>query len=315
VNSQGPSAFHHEALFYGGEDEFLAAALAFIEEGMDASEPVLVAMCGSKLRLLESRLEGGGELVRFTDMSEIGRNPACLIPVWREFVDNQAVGGRSVRGIGEPLWPEPSAEELVECEHHESLVNVAFDDAPPWRLLCSYDTEELEAPVIEAARRNHPFILDHGRIRPSDEYQAPEDGPGPFEGPLPDPPPGAETLDFARDDLNEVRSLTYKVARGAGLDPERTASAVLAVSEVATNSVRHAGGRGELRSWDDNGEILFEVRDEGRIERPLVGRERPELSAFDGRGLWVVNQLCDLVQIRTTADGNVIRLHLRIEQP
>ncbi|MGH2963159.1 MAG: anti-sigma factor RsbA family regulatory protein [Solirubrobacterales bacterium] len=313
MNSDGAAAFHHEALFYGGEDEFLAGALPFIEEGLAAGEPVLVAVGGAKIRLLESRLDGATDRVRFTDMAEIGRNPACLIPVWREFVDNQALGGRPVRGIGEPVWAERSPAELVECEHHESLVNVAFSDAPAWRLLCSYDTEELEASVIDAARRSHPFILDRGRVRRSDAYLAPEEGAGPFEGRLPARPREAEGLDFARNDLNDVRSHTYRIARRAGLDPERTANAVLAVSEVATNSVRHAGGHGELRSWTDDGALLFEVRDEGRIDTPLVGRERPELSELDGRGLWVVNQLCDLVQIRSSSAGNVIRLHTRLE--
>jgi hypothetical protein len=31
-----------------------------------------------------------------------------------------------------------------------------------------------------------------------------------------------------------------------------------------------------------------------------------------GRGLWVVNQVCDLVQIRSSNAGNVVRLHMRL---
>lgn len=311
--SDESAAFSHEALFYGGEEQFLAEALPFIEEGLAAGELILVAVGGAKIRLLESRLGGRRDGVRFADMTEIGRNPACLLGVWREFVDNQAVAGRPVRGIGEPVWAERSPAELVECERHESLLNVAFSDAPAWRLLCPYDTEELEPSVIETARRNHPFILDGGRVRRSEAYLDPDEARGPFDGPLPDPPGKADRITFVRDDLSEVRSFTYGHAKDAGLDRERTANLVLAVSEVATNSVRHADGHGDLLVWGESGALLCEVRDEGRIDSPLVGRERPAPSELDGRGLWVVNQLCDLVQIRSSAEGNVIRLHMSLD--
>ena len=41
---------------------------------------------------------------------------------------------------------------------------------------------------------------------------------------------------------------------------------------------------------------------------PLAGRERPAGLGDAGRGLWIVNQLCDLVQVR----GGVVRLHVGV---
>ena len=90
----------------------------------------------------------------------------------------------------------------------------------------------------------------------------------------------------------------------------RAADTVLAVHEVATNSQRHGGGQGTLRLWDDERALTCEVRDGGRIEDPLVGRVRPRPDASGGRGLWLANQLCDLVQIRAVPDGTVVRLHM-----
>jgi anti-sigma regulatory factor (Ser/Thr protein kinase) len=103
----------------------------------------------------------------------------------------------------------------------------------------------------------------------------------------------------------------YQRARSGGLDPERTANILLATSEVATNSVRHAGGRGTLRVWREPDALLCEVHDSGSIVSPLVGLERPGPSQLEGRGLWLVNQLCDLVQVRSTPSGSVVRLHMR----
>jgi hypothetical protein len=34
-----------------------------------------------------------------------------------------------------------------------------------------------------------------------------------------------------------------------------------------------------------------------------------------GNGLWVVNQVCDLVQARTGRAGTTTRLHMRLRRP
>jgi anti-sigma regulatory factor (Ser/Thr protein kinase) len=84
------------------------------------------------------------------------------------------------------------------------------------------------------------------------------------------------------------------------------------VHEVATNSLRHGGGHGSLRTWSETGTLVCEVRDRGHIARqPLVGRVRPVLGQAGGWGLWLSNQLIDLVQLRELADGSVVRLHQR----
>jgi anti-sigma regulatory factor (Ser/Thr protein kinase) len=94
------------------------------------------------------------------------------------------------------------------------------------------------------------------------------------------------------------------------MDPGAVADLVTATSELAANSVMHGGGSGTLRLWFENGALLAEVEDRGRIEEPLVGRLRPDISQEGGRGLWLANQLCDLVQIRSGAGGTTVRLHL-----
>ncbi len=81
------------------------------------------------------------------------------------------------------------------------------------------------------------------------------------------------------------------------------------MDELASNSIRHGGGVGLLRCWREADTLLCEVHDAGQIEAPLVGRSRPTPEARCGRGVWLVNQLCDLVQIRSAAAGTVVRVH------
>ena len=308
-----PSDFRHEAFLYAGEDRFLSGVVPFIRAGVAAGEPILVAVSAAQIRLLISTLGGEAERVRFVDMGEVGRNPARIIPAWREFLDVHAVADRPVRGIGQPAWPERSAAELVECRHHESLLNLAFDGDVAWRLMCPYDVENLDIDALDAARATHPYLVGaDGTERESDSYLAPTEAPGPFEGPLPAPHGPADEMAFTEDDLARVRARVYRHAGEAGLGPQRTANAVLAISELAANSIRHAGGGGTVRLWTEPGEFLGEVGDGGRFDSPMVGRTRPTPVQLYGRGLWLVNQVCDLVQIRSSDRGSVVRVHIGV---
>ena len=107
-----------------------------------------------------------------------------------------------------------------------------------------------------------------------------------------------------------LRRIVARHALDAGLTSAQTGDLVLAVTEVASNSVRHAGGWGSLRIWQDPLTLYCEVLDSGYIPYPVVGRERPTVDTEASRGLWLVNQLCDLVQVRTNASGTVVRLHM-----
>ena len=122
-------AFVHDALLYAGESEFLEGTVSFIRAGVAAEEPTLVVVSAAKIAKLRTALDGEAGQVLFADMAAVGTNPARIIPAWRRFVDQHSSGGRPLRGIGEPIWPERSAHELVECQRHESLLNLAFADA------------------------------------------------------------------------------------------------------------------------------------------------------------------------------------------
>jgi anti-sigma regulatory factor (Ser/Thr protein kinase) len=111
--------------------------------------------------------------------------------------------------------------------------------------------------------------------------------------------------------LGEVRHLVARGAESAGIRPNRVEDLVLSVSEVAANSIRHGGGRGWLRTWETDGSFVCEVRDRGIVTDPLVGRTTPRHDAAKGRGLWLANQLCDLVQLRSSVHGTEVRLHMR----
>ena len=118
-------------------------------------------------------------------------------------------------------------------------------------------------------------------------------------------------MEFTDDDLAGVRRFVAEICRRSGLGPAGSADLALAADEVATNSIQHGGGGGTLLAWGDDHAVHCDLRDEGNILDPLVGRVRPSVGQHGGRGLWLANQLCDLVQIRAMPEGNVVRLTQR----
>jgi anti-sigma regulatory factor (Ser/Thr protein kinase) len=308
------TGFQHEAFVYRGNQEFVASSAAFIRAGLAAGEPVMVAVIQPKIDLLRAELDGHARRVHFVDMAELGRNPARILPAWREFAEDHVNESVGLRGIGEPVWGGRRAQEVAESQLHEALLNVAFDPAfdngPRFRLRCPYDANALEREVVEAARRSHPVVADAAGRRDSARYAGHQHAGAVFADLLPEPPPHATRVLFGPDDLPLVREVVIGQAERLHLVPERTEELVLAVHEVATNSLRYGGAGGMLRVWRDGEGFVCEIRDRGRITEPLVGRTRPALTDEGGRGLWLANQLCDLVQIRSSDLGTVVRLHM-----
>jgi anti-sigma regulatory factor (Ser/Thr protein kinase) len=297
--------FQHQALIYEGADDYLAGTVPFIEAALEADEPALVAVGPAQEEWLGSALGQEADGVRFLPMEEVGRNPASIIPVWRGFVDESA--GFPMRGIGEPVWAARSPAALEECHRHEALLNVAFPENPDFRLLCPYDAGSLPEDVLERVGVSHCHVCRDGKGEASEEF---DPGLDSFSGRLPPPATVPETFSFGLTGLAEVRGRAAAAAERAGMEPRAVADLALATSELAANSVLHGGGTGTLRLWHEDGTLLAEVEDRGRIEEPLVGRLRPGVSKEGGRGLWLANQLCDLVQIRSGDAGTVVRLHL-----
>jgi anti-sigma regulatory factor (Ser/Thr protein kinase) len=297
----------HLAFFYRDQAEYLAHIQAFAQDGLANAEPVFVAVPGDKARLVRTQLGEDSGQVAYGDMAELGRNPGRLIPAVQAFAE--AHPGRRVRYVSEPVWPGRSAAETCEAARHEALINLAFARVPV-SIMCPYDAAGLTPAALLKARSTHPALLQDGQPLASAEFAGPGHLPPECDRPLSTPPSFARALGYGAD-LRPVRRLVADQAGQAGLAPERAADLVLAVSEIAANTLRHTPGEGQLQVWHTEQEILCQVQDYGWITDPLAGRQRRPADE-PGHGLWVVNQVCDLVEVRTGQAGTTVRLHMRL---
>jgi anti-sigma regulatory factor (Ser/Thr protein kinase) len=165
-------------------------------------------------------------------------------------------------------------------------------------------------PGGEVAHRTHPWVTDGDATTASTAYADPGSGTGSLLAALPTPPADAFEEPFVDEDLVALRSHVTRLAVRAGVEARRSSELALAVHELATNSLRHGGGGGVLRAWQEPGAFVCEVQDAGLIDQPLVGRALPRPGQTGGHGLWLVNQICDLVQLRSSPDGSVVRVHM-----
>ena len=306
------SGFQHEALLYAGLDEFLSKTAPLVRSAVDEERCVMVATTTEKLDALHGAVGDAAASVRFEDVTTLGRNPTRLTALWRGFASSLPPVSLSANsfaavGIGEFVWPGRTPAELTEAQHQETLLDEALAAASLW-LVCPYNVDALDDALVHEAARSHPVVRS-GHTLSVNRALEHSDLPSLLEQPLePRPPDGATTVEFT--DLTSVRETVRRHAAAAGFDRARTEDAVTAVNELATNTIQHTPGPGTVTVWRTDDTLRCEVADGGHITDPLVGSYPPDDITTGGRGLWIVNHLCDLVQLRSSPQGTVVRIHL-----
>ena len=110
-------------------------------------------------------------------------------------------------------------------------------------------------------------------------------------------------------DLRSVRDFVRTRSVALGL-PELPADLLtLAVSELATNTLQHTTGGGLVRVWAHAGAVGCDVLDQGPLR--TLGHTMPAADAIRGRGLAIVERLCDEVVLDTEAGRTRVRLSMR----
>jgi anti-sigma regulatory factor (Ser/Thr protein kinase) len=118
---------------------------------------------------------------------------------------------------------------------------------------------------------------------------------------------------FGRDEITAVRhEVTARL--DAGLLADRLHGFVLAINEVITNAVLHAGGHGRIVLWITGSAVHCTVTDSGpgipeQFRRPPAV---PEAFEVGGRGIWLAHQLCDEVTMATGPIGTTIGLSVHL---
>ncbi len=297
------AGLRHAASFYRTSSDYVVAIDRFVQAGLTRREPVFVAVPGDQLAAGLAAARWPQATV--ADMRELGGNPARIIPALRSFAADHA--GQRIRYLGEATWPGRRPAELREAARHDALLNVAFAEAQ-LSMLCLYNAAGLPPSAVLDACSTHPSLVSDAAEHSNPDYLGAGEMPACVDKPLL-APARARELPYHRG-LRPVRALVDTFAAEAGLSGQRRTDLVIAASEVAANTLRHTSGGGVIRLWMTDDEVLCQVEDGGHIADPLAGHIRPALDLPGGQGLWLVNQVCDLAEIRTSEFGTTVRLSM-----
>jgi serine/threonine-protein kinase RsbW len=113
-------------------------------------------------------------------------------------------------------------------------------------------------------------------------------------------------------DLAEVRAFVQASARDLGLSERRADLLTLAVSELATNTLQHTAGGGRVRLRLESGRLLCDVIDQGPMRR--LGRAMPAAQEVRGRGLAIVERICDEVGVESENGSTRVRLTFLLDR-
>jgi anti-sigma regulatory factor (Ser/Thr protein kinase) len=281
--------FTHSALLYDSDAAYGTALSSYVRDGLAGGEAVAVVANPRQTALLRERLAGDAAEVRFLSAEDWYVRPVRTIAAWCQLLKAAAASGRpAMRLIGHT----PHKDAAPSWVRYESALNTSLAGLRG-HLLCPYDRT-----VTQAAVRTHPRVHDGG-WQDSTAYEPPERLL--IELPEPSYPVIGEPVVAVpvHDTVADLRTLVRARSTAQGwLAPEKLENLLLALSEVATNAIRHGGEHRELRIWLTGDAVVCEVTDDGRVPPgPLAGYLPPRGGAIGGMGLWLVQQLCDAVAV------------------
>jgi hypothetical protein len=310
--SRTEGAFEHWACIYDDDSQFLDTAVPFLADGLALGEPVLAVTTPANLELLGTALGQRSGDVDYAESAFFGRRPPRRVAAFYRYWKGGRGSPRSgrVRILAEPVWAGRSAREITAWTRMEAALNVTL--APTSiSMICPYDARTTDAGVLADALRTHPVQVAGSRPSPSPQYTDPVAFARACDTrPLADPPPGAEEFGFDGD----LRGLRRFIAGSAGAHAvagDRADMLVLAVSEVGAYLKSQWTPSATVRTWEQPGAVVCDFRQPGAsIGDPFLGLRPAELVPGDGDGLWLANQICDWLDIRSGPDGCEIQLQI-----
>lgn len=295
----------HRALVYESQEEYLARAVPFLKEGIEAGEGAVVAHTKPGLAMMREALGHDAEQVRFVDVSSAYTRPARALGAYHEVFVRQLQVTATLRAVADVQFgPDPAEWDL--WTGYEAVFNRSFAHLPAW-VLCSYDARGTPDPIIAGVWQTHPEVVADGAGNASDLYEDPDQLLRRLT-PAPLPLPALRPVPFGRD-TEEFRERLAREMVAEGVGEAKVLDMLLAATEVATNATQHGGGVQEVRLGRTEGRFVCEIVDRGDgFGDPAAGYLAPREGV--GTGLWVARQLTWRIEFFRSARGFTARIWL-----
>jgi anti-sigma regulatory factor (Ser/Thr protein kinase) len=312
VSSGTRGNYRHAALFFRSDEEFLARAVPYLQEGLSAGETALI-VCDEEHNAQLARALPDDAHVMVLPRSAVYTRAAHACVTYERLIHRLlADGAQGARLINEPPYgSEPEAWRAWTTL--EAVSNVILKSLP-LSSVCGYDLRALSAPMLHDVQRAHPHLLTAEGPVPSDAYVHPAD----LFGNTPPPPDPLEATPPSLD----LGNITDRAAVARARDQVRFLLDATcphhpvgreflgAVAEVMTNALSHGRPPLHMRVWTTSSRLLCTVTDRGSgADLLFAGYVRGDLDDERTRaGLWLARQTCDHLDAYRTPEGFTVRL-------
>src|SRR3954451_1818395 len=124
-DASGPAhGFVHKALIYGSDEEFIDVALPFVEDGLEAREPMLVAVQHRHIENVRAALGGTPDALILQAVEEWHETSARTRDRFARWTSERLEGADHVRLMAEPPWATENEARIRDWARHESVINV-----------------------------------------------------------------------------------------------------------------------------------------------------------------------------------------------
>lgn len=299
------TGFFHETAFCGSDDEFLAIAVPFVEGGLRAGQPTLIACAEKNTALLRGALSDDDAVTYLPGADQYAR-PADAIASYRDIFGGLAkAGATQIRTIGDV--PHPGYGVPWDWwGRYENAANQAYAEFPLWGL-CPYDTRITPPEVLADVARTHEYIATAA----GEHLPNPDFGNGLLLGrPVPDAlEQTAPRVSLVDPTPAAVREAVHAAIAGTRLTEDSAHDVVYAASEIVTNGLSHGVAPVRFRLWADDSRVVVTVTDQGRGPAdPLAGLIPTAATTSAGLGLWILHRTCDYVSMARDEDGFTVRV-------
>ena len=298
-------ALRHNALVYESQDAYLARAVPFLRDGIAAGEGAIVAHTRVGIGAMREALGTDARKVTFVDVSAAYTRPARTLAAYHAVYAEQLAKTPAVRAVADVQFGPIPAEWSV-WTGYEAVFNRSFGHLPVW-VLCSYDANGTPDAILEGVWQTHPEVVTDRAWERSDRFVDPDQL---LRWIAPDPTAlgGLRSIPV-EDDVERLRERIALELAAAGVETPRSLDMLLAVTEVATNAIRHGRGICDVRVGVIRGRFVCEVVDRGDgFDDPAAGYLAPRPGT--GSGLWLARQLTWEIEAFRSPTGFTVRIWL-----
>ena len=299
------TALRHNAIVYESDDEYLACAVPFLRDGLQAGEAAIVAHTKPGIAIMREALGPDAERVAFVDVSWAYTRPARTLAAYHEVYAEQLRRSPRLRAVADVQFgPDPREWDL--WTGYEAIFNRSFAHLPAW-VLCSYNANGTPDPIIEGVWRTHREVVDRDSWTTSELYEDPEHVLRRITPP-PEALPDLRSIPVAHDTEQLRERLAHELV-AAGHGEAKTVEMLLAATEIATNAIQHGAGIKDIRIGRAHGRFVCEITDRGPgFDDLAAGYLAPRDGV--GSGLWVARQLTWRLEFFQSPSGFTARIWL-----